>query len=532
MRTTIEPRLMSFLNNDASESLTTSPPSLELPPLHDRNILQPSHRPLLLEPNTNTGTPSGESSSSQVSQLPSSIAPIDDNEANYRDAEEVSRIGKVVIGSETLTIERILGSSSPQSLRKILDDNTGNARPLHPEKQQGRENGNDDFVQLPRPPKKHRSNQQVVPPIIIGLHEPPPQAALFPPIASSSFHDSHGRNSLNALAPKPTAETTDDYKPDGMVIPRTEGSLDQKGNTKKKRRDVKTRNKWSEEETNNLLLGVHKYGVGKWSDILEDPSFTFNNRSGVDLKDRFRTCCPDELRGESRNSRNRNIGPRADNAGEQAGTGAVIVGPPSGNLILGNDQEANGPIPPNPASSRSLNPGRKPRSHRRRLTDLQQLGIQGPFKQSKRRERRPFSEQDDREITEGYFLYGPAWSKIQRDPQFNLRSRKPTDLRDRFRNKYPNKFRSGEDDAARTAPPNKPAQVDDSSNTSSNHPTTDPGTFSFNNEPLKHTVEPTDSLSFSQSFDWGPPFPGNINEMDISRLLDDDHQTLLNELKR
>ncbi|KAB8290507.1 hypothetical protein EYC80_010937 [Monilinia laxa] len=514
MRTTIEPRLMSFLNNDTSESLTNSPPSLELPPLHDRNILQPSHRPLLLEPNTitntnnNTGTQSGESSSSsssQVSQHSSSIALIDDNEINCRDAEEGSSIGKVGIGKEAGTIERTLGSSSPQSLRKILDDNTGNARPLHSKKQQRRENGNDDFVQLPRPPKKQRSNKQVVPPIIIGLHEPPPQTALFPPIASSSFHDSHGRNSLNALAPKATAETTaeiaaepaaeptaeiGDFVFDGGVMSTSEASLGQKGSTKKKRKDVKTRNKWSEEETNNLLLGV-------------------------DLKDRFRTCCPDELRGESRKSRNHSTGHKENNAGD---------------LMFAKDQEANGTAP-NSASSQPLNTGRKPRSHRRRLTDLQQLGIQGPFKQSDRRERRPFSEQDDREIAQGYAIYGPAWSKIQRDPQFNLQARQPTDLRDRFRNKYPEKFRSGEDDAARTGPQNRPAQVDDSLNTF-NNPTMDSATFNFSNESLKHPVEHTDSLSFSQSFDWSPPFPGNINEMDISRLLDDDHQTLLNELKR
>ncbi|RAL67804.1 hypothetical protein DID88_008531 [Monilinia fructigena] len=386
MRTTIEPRLMSFLNNDTSESLTNSPPSLELPPLHDRNILQPSHRPLLLEPNTititntnnNTGTQSGESSSSssssssQVSQHSSSIALVDDNEINCRDTEEGLSIGKVGIGKETGTIERTLGSSSPQSLRKILDDNTGNARPLHPKKQQR-----------------------------------------------------------------------------------------------------------------------------------------------VDLKDRFRTCCPDELRGESRKSRNHSTGHKENNAGD---------------LMFGKDQEANGTAL-NSASSQLLNTGRKPRSHRRRLTDLQQLGIQGPFKQSDRRERRPFSEQDDREIAQGYAIYGPAWSKILRDPQFNLQARQPTDLRDRFRNKYPEKFRSGEDDAARTAPQNRPAQVDDSLNTF-NNPTADSATFNFSNEPLKHTVEPTDGLSFSQSFDWSPPFPGNINEMDISRLLDDDHQTLLNELKR
>ncbi|KAJ8058517.1 hypothetical protein OCU04_012701 [Sclerotinia nivalis] len=520
MRTTIEPCLMSFLNNnnDTPESLPNSP-SIELPPLHDRNILQTSHRPLLLEPNT--GTQSGESSS-QASQHSSSVTPIDDNETDYRDAEEVLRIGKVGSGKEIGAIERTLGASSPQSLRKILDDNTGNARPVHPKKQQRRENENDDFVQLPRPHKKQRSNKQVVPPIIIGLHEPPPQAALFPPIASSSFHDSHGRNSLNALAPKAT-ETKEDYKADDVVTPATEETLEQNVTTKKRRKSVKARNKWSEDETNNLLLGVHKYGVGKWTEILEDPSFAFNNRSGVDLKDRFRTCCPDELRGESRNPRSHKTGPKSNNIGDQPRTEMVTLDSPSDNILPGQDQEADGTVPDS-ASPPLLRPWRKRRNHRKRLTDLQNLGIQGPFKQSERRGRRPFSNQEDLEIEEGYRLYGPAWTRMQRDPQFNLQSRQPIDLRDRFRNIHPDLFRIEEDGDARTASQSKPAQVDDFSNASNNTTTIDPATFNLNNEISKHTVEPTDSLAFSQSFDWtdniaGPPFP-NIGEMDISRLLE------------
>ncbi len=71
------------------------------------------------------------------------------------------------------------------------------------------------------------------------------------------------------------------------------------------------------------------------------------------------------------------------------------------------------------------------------MDDLAELGIHGPFKKSHRRERRPFTEQDDHEILEGLDHYGPAWTKIQRDPRYNLSSRQPTDLRDRVRNKYP-----------------------------------------------------------------------------------------------
>jgi hypothetical protein len=71
------------------------------------------------------------------------------------------------------------------------------------------------------------------------------------------------------------------------------------------------------------------------------------------------------------------------------------------------------------------------------MEDLVELGIHGPFKKSHRRERRPFTDQDDKEILEGLDQYGPAWTKIQRDRRFNLSTRQPTDLRDRVRNKYP-----------------------------------------------------------------------------------------------
>src|SRR2546423_12087163 len=48
--------------------------------------------------------------------------------------------------------------------------------------------------------------------------------------------------------------------------------------------------KWSDGETRDLLLGVEKYGSGKWKLILEDAAYSFNDRTTVDLKDRYRVC--------------------------------------------------------------------------------------------------------------------------------------------------------------------------------------------------------------------------------------------------
>lgn len=44
--------------------------------------------------------------------------------------------------------------------------------------------------------------------------------------------------------------------------------------------------KWTTEEDRKLKAGVRKYGEGKWRMILND--FEFDNRTGVNLKDRWR----------------------------------------------------------------------------------------------------------------------------------------------------------------------------------------------------------------------------------------------------
>ncbi|KAI2649082.1 Telomeric repeat-binding factor 1 [Labeo rohita] len=47
-----------------------------------------------------------------------------------------------------------------------------------------------------------------------------------------------------------------------------------------------TRRKWTKEEDSKLKAGVRKYGEGKWRVILDN--FDFDNRTGVNLKDRWR----------------------------------------------------------------------------------------------------------------------------------------------------------------------------------------------------------------------------------------------------
>jgi hypothetical protein len=52
-------------------------------------------------------------------------------------------------------------------------------------------------------------------------------------------------------------------------------------------RHAKGRNKWTEEETADLLRGVAKFGIGNWKKILQFSDYHFNGRTAVDLKDRY-----------------------------------------------------------------------------------------------------------------------------------------------------------------------------------------------------------------------------------------------------
>lgn len=477
--------------------------------------------------------------------------------------------------------ERALGNSSPQSLRKILDDDTESATTTSAKKRHMGEGNKDSFMQLPQPPKKQKTTKQpqLVPPIIIGLFEPPPQAALFPPIASSSFHDSHGRNSLNTVPPKVTVLQNAQHEiPEAPAAMIEEEKTPEK--TAQKRKSIKARKMWTEDETRNLLLGVQKHGVGNWADIIEDNNFLFNGRTSADLKDRFRTCCPNELRGKSQVT-------KLSKKGVEKSKSSLM----SENILIDDDEME---IDSGDGNLKKDNQ-KSSRAHRKKLEDLAELGIDGPFQKSSRRERRAFTEEEDRAILTGWKTYGASWTKIQRDSTLGLQSRKPTDLRDRFRNKYPDKFREGKsgteptlprtlsgshlsdllnkDDSSRNVHLSSAILNETSSNITSH--STRPALQSIASReglriqeiisaaPSSPSLQPqekelsripsfpstskdkqesiftpfttdssslslveTSDLPFSQSFDWNnsvaAPFSNNIGEMDISRLLLDE----------
>ncbi|KAG5652715.1 hypothetical protein H0H81_003966 [Sphagnurus paluster] len=148
--------------------------------------------------------------------------------------------------------------------------------------------------------------------------------------------------------------------------------------------EKKQRKKWSDEETQMLVLGCNRHGVGNWKTILSDPTLTFDNRSPVDLKDRFRTYFPDAYKEHYPNARTH-------------------------------------------LSSKV----------RSTLPDGSSL-----FEKTRSKKRRPFTEEEDRALKAGYEKHGTVWATIVKDPVFREQGRRSTDLRDRFRNAFPELYQA------------------------------------------------------------------------------------------
>ncbi|KAF8630080.1 hypothetical protein AX17_005478 [Amanita inopinata Kibby_2008] len=148
--------------------------------------------------------------------------------------------------------------------------------------------------------------------------------------------------------------------------------------------EKKLRKKWTPEETQMLVDGCQRHGVGNWKTILSDPDLKFDNRSPVDLKDRFRTYFPDAYKQHYPNARTHLS-----------------------------------------SKVRSMLPDGTPL-----------------FEKTRSKKRRPFTEEEDRALKAGYEKHGTVWAAIVKDPIFQEQNRRSTDLRDRFRNAFPDLYQA------------------------------------------------------------------------------------------
>ncbi|KAL8660844.1 MAG: hypothetical protein Q9202_006171 [Teloschistes flavicans] len=307
--------------------------------------------------------------------------------------------------------------------KPIGETENNELRPIHstPRKRQKKYDTKNvqDFVQLPKP--KVKAHDDKLPPflpvsVLNQLNEPPPSAAMFPPITPNATRVQHDRRlSVGSIADAQNNDHVESKETSEVGAPSKENGA------ALKRMYVRKRIKWSEEETRNLVRGVDRYGVGKWTKILKCSDWTFSEgRTPIDLKDRFRTI-----------------------------TGNSSAQPPDGGSyveLLGFTTMVQSPdAEPTLSKKEPQQPRRKPKHS--------------------------WSTEEDEGLVKGYQKYGFCWKDISNDPTLPLSNRSGPQIRDRFRKRFPELY--GE-----IPPPSK--EVPNLSNTATKTNTRDPSNTGLN----------------------------------------------------
>ncbi|KAK2757333.1 hypothetical protein FQN54_004847 [Arachnomyces sp. PD_36] len=362
----------------------------------------------------------------------------------------------------------------------------------------------DPHLQLPVPQNQKEKKRPPFGPLTIlnGLNEPPPNAAMFPPIEPNAVHQILTRPTRNTPPPGEVDEGGKLSPEVGLNATATGGRKQGESSERKTgdsdgepappaatgTRPRKKLRKWTDEETNDLLRGVVKCGIGNWTTILSQPELNFNNRSAANLKDRFRVCCPWAYGTSDANEATEAVqttlanalndgDPNSTNPPSVAATastasnpstptrpnaalseaGSASLSPQSSSAALADLSLEPGPGPSSTSSSTSTSTKPKSRnkypptfksaptlSHKSKST-LVSLGVAEPYFtiKSTRRSRRPFTPVEDEALIKGYSVHGFQWTQIQQDKELNLGHRKATDLRDRFRTKFPEIYKEG-----------------------------------------------------------------------------------------
>ena len=236
-----------------------------------------------------------------------------------------------------------------------------------------------DFVHLPKPrPKLEEVNKKPFRPIAVlnQLNEPPPSAALFPPITPSQ--EEHERQDSDRVDARSEWDS-------GNSDEASEKSRQRKvGNSAKPKRNYNRgpRRKWTESETEHLKEGIALCGLGRWKDILQHPKLHFQEgRTHVDLKDKFRTLYPQN---------------HSEKWPEQ------------------------------------LSEKRNGRKAAQRVRRRPLLGVRAPY--------RGWTDEEDIELDKGFKKYGFQWQLMAQDESLQFDKRSAHQIRDRFRRRHPEKY--------------------------------------------------------------------------------------------
>ncbi|KAL3466724.1 hypothetical protein BJX64DRAFT_284282 [Aspergillus heterothallicus] len=487
----------SIFGRSFDESLIRELPHLRIAPLREPVPSRSLRTPSILEPNA-----SGARESSTFSKA--GVPPRNNEPSNpVSEGLGAGRLKKIDYPSDSLL--------EPPPPRPILPafvnlralerfpyssfDDDG----VHSRKRRRVDIQSDSFgehLQLPIP---QAQKEQRPPPfgpfaILNGLNEPPPNAALLPPIEPGSITQLLTKPSRDSIAVEPALLVSSSI-PDTQSVERIEGKIAdildspiaEKPNPaldlskepvesthesgtlgreledtnvplspKTRGRSRKNLRKWTDEETIALLRGVVKCGIGNWKEILAQPELSFNKRSASNLKDRFRVCCPwassnpeealshlrDALAKAISRAENDKVGELFKSQQLPACTGSSLpTGTPTPNLT------PSGSL----SSFSSVETSRNSGDHsylteNTTIIDNSSKPVTKVAEQPvkcRRRARRPFTAAEDEALLKGYAVHGFQWTLIQQDQRLNLGHRRATDLRDRFRTKFPHAYRDG-----------------------------------------------------------------------------------------
>ena len=291
--------------------------------------------------------------------------------------------------AKSVPLAEVLNSNSPKArpaarLAASQDDDPKKRRKLDDEQRRT----------LPKPSTRSKRRQgRLLPPVLAPLHNPPAQTRIFPSV------------NPDGLMPSISGISSPLHDP-GQVADHVPAS----GDLQNKDRDGESdpsqpprkgsRRMWTEAETQCLIDGVARFGIGSWKKILNHPEYNFQRgRNAIDLKDRFRTCFPAVY---------------SDSAQQQQ-----------------DETPAEGTLP-----------DRRVKSAPTTTVELTKMGATEPvtFPKLDRRRRKHFTQDEDERLLRGFIKYGSQWKAIHMDPELGLQHRTRTDLRDRFRNRYPQRF--------------------------------------------------------------------------------------------
>nr|POE62544.1 telomere-associated protein 1 [Quercus suber] len=292
-----------------------------------------------------------------------------------------------------------LSNSSNEGLRRLLvperqpSTNGGLSKRRKPTA--GRNDADDlstGSLDLPGIPVRTGTKRMRIPPTLSGLHQPPPDARILPSISVEQPADARAAGAAEPVVPTSSSEvaTEDPQYLRQRITPRIPKTI---------------RRAWSDDETVDLLKGVAQHGVGNWTKILESPEYDFDRRTALDLRDRFRVCRPMDYKVNYKQA-------PLKRRGKVSARGS-------------NSEDA-------PKITKNA---------RKSVSELRAIGIEQPFVKVSRRTRTAYTPFEDRALLEGFAIYGSTWAAILEDAKDIFRpQRTATDLRDRFRTRYPEEY--------------------------------------------------------------------------------------------